>query len=181
MIFWAVAETFIYRESKIANRIADAGFEVFAPKTRLRFKSQSRIVALFPGYVFVRIVDRWRAVAKTAGVRGLVMSGEQPARCPDPEIEKIRAAMRNGLVQLPKIPQRPKPKPFKLGQNIRIVSGSFTGFDAVYAGMSTRDRQLVLLTMFGRPTRVELATIDEIVPAESCAQRQVGVSGNRWA
>jgi hypothetical protein len=33
--------------------------------------------------------------------------------------------------------------------------------------------------MFGRQTRVELATIDEIVGAESCAQNQSGVRGFR--
>jgi transcription antitermination factor NusG len=179
MTFWSVAQIYINRESYVAGRITDAGFEVFAPKTRIRVKGTFRVVALFPGYAFVRIVDRWRAVAKTPGVLGLVMSGEQPAQCPDIEVEKIRAAMRNGLVQLPKMPQRAKPRPFKVGQNIRVLTGSFTGFDAVYAGMSTRDRQLVLLTMFGRQTRVELATIDEIVGAESCAQNQSGVRGFR--
>jgi transcription antitermination factor NusG len=177
MTFWSVAQIYINRESSVASRIADAGFEVFAPKTRIRINGAFRVVTLFPGYAFVRIVDRWRAVAKTPGVHGLVMSGELPARCPDVEIEKIQATMRNGLVQLPKMPPRARVRPFKIGQNIRVISGSFTGFDAVYAGMSTRDRQLVLLTMFGRETRVELATIDQIVPAETCAQNQSGVGG----
>jgi transcription antitermination factor NusG len=175
MTFWAVAQTFMHRESYVAARIADAGFEVFAPKTRLRVKGEPKVVALFPGYVFVRIADRWRVIAKTAGVLGLIMSGEQPANCPEAEIEKIRAAtMRNGLVRLP--PQ-PKRQLLKVGQTVRIASGSFCGFEAVYHGMSARDRQLVLLTMFGRPTRVELATIDEIVPLETCQPNQIGVGG----
>ena len=173
--FWAVAQTVTKREAYVAARIADASFEVFAPRTKIRVNSAFRIVALFPGYVFVRIVDRWRIVSKTPGVLRLIMNGEQPARCPEAEIEKIKmATMRNGLVQLPKTP---KPRTFKVGQNVRVVSGSLTGFDAVYAGMSAHDRQIVLLTMFGRQTRVELAAIDQIVPLETCAPKKTDVDG----
>jgi transcriptional antiterminator RfaH len=164
MTFWSVAQIYINRESYVARRITDAGFEIFAPKTRIRVKGTFRVVALFPGYAFVRIVDRWRAVAKTPGVLGLIMAGDHPACCPDAEIEKIKGAtMRNGLVRLPK---PPKSRAFKPGQNVRISSGSFCGFNAIYQGMSPRDREIVLLEMFGRETRIELGAGDLIQPAD---------------
>jgi transcriptional antiterminator RfaH len=86
------------------------------------------------------------------------MAGDHPACCPDAEIEKIKGAtMRNGLVRLPK---PPKPRAFKPGQSVRISSGSFCGFNAIYQGMSPRDREIVLLEMFGRETRIELGAGD---------------------
>jgi transcriptional antiterminator RfaH len=164
MPFWAVAQTVAHREAFAAFRIAEEGFEIFAPKTRIRANGSSRIVALFPGYLFVRILDRWRAVAKTAGVLGLIMAGDHPAACPDAEIDKIKGAtMRNGLVRLPK---PPKSRAFKPGQSVRISSGSFCGFNAIYQGMSQRDREIVLLEMFGRETRIELGVGDIVQSAE---------------
>jgi transcription antitermination factor NusG len=161
MTFWAVAQTISNRESFVAERIKDSGFEIFAPLTRLRMNHDSRVVALFPGYLFVRIIDRWRAITKTFGVLGLIMSGESPAHCPDDEIEKIKMQTRNGLVRLPKPPQKPKASPgFKIGQIVRITSGSFCGFEAIYDGMSSRERECVLLDMLGGKARVELAPGD---------------------
>jgi transcription antitermination factor NusG len=43
---------------------------------------------------------------------------------------------------------------------VRISSGSFCGFNAIYQGMSPRDREIVLLEMFGRETRIELGAGD---------------------
>lgn len=158
--FWAVAQTSINRERSTADRIAEIGFEVFVPKARMRINGDSRVVALFPGYLFVRIIDRWRVVNKTIGVLGMIMSGERPARCPENEIEKIKSQMCNGLVQLPKPVPKPRVLPFKIGQAVRIISGSFCGFDAIFDGMSARERELVLLDMLGRKARVELAPAD---------------------
>lgn len=168
MTFWAVAQTITNRESLVAERIAEVGYEIFVPRTRMRISGEPRIVALFPGYLFVRIIDRWRVVTKTAGVLGLIMTGEQPARCPDDEIEKIKSqVMRNGLVRLPKPVPKPRVLPFRLGQAVRVVAGSFCGFEAIFDGMSARERELVLLDMLGRKVRVELA------PGEGLALREL--------
>jgi transcriptional antiterminator RfaH len=164
MTFWAVAQTVSQRETCVGIRIASEGFEIYAPRIRIHLNGTPRIVALFPSYLFVRIVDRWRIITKTIGVLGLIMAGDHPACCPDAEIEKIKGAtMRNGLVKLPK---PPKARSFKPGQNVRITSGSFCGFNAIYQGMSPRDREIVLLEMFGRETRLELGAGDIIQSAE---------------
>jgi transcriptional antiterminator RfaH len=164
MTFWAVAQTVSQRETSVGIRLAEEGFEIFAPRIRIHINGTPRIVALFPSYLFVRVVDRWRVITKTIGVLGLIMAGDHPARCPDAEIDKIKAAtMRNGLVRLPK---PPKSRAFKPGQSVRITSGSFCGFNAIYQGMSPRDREIILLEMFGRETRIELGTGDLIQAAE---------------
>ena len=158
MPHWIVAQTIARRENVAARYIVNAGLEVFDPKVSMH----GRIVALFPGYLFVRIVDHWRIVAKTAGVLSLIMSGEKPARCPEREIDKIKAMMHNGLVRLP-LPK--KTAPFTAGQDVRIVSGPFCGFDAIYDGMNKHERECVLLEILGRKVRVEIASSDDVARA----------------
>jgi transcriptional antiterminator RfaH len=163
MSFWGVAQTVSRRERFVADRVIEEGFETFTPRVRVRINGQWRVVALFQGYLFVRIINQWRVITKVVGVLGLVMNGEQPGRCPDVEVEKIKAAtMRNGLVRLPKPP--PRPMPLKVGERIRIVSGSFRGFEAIYEGMTAHEREVVLLDMFGRETRIELSSDDQLAP-----------------
>jgi hypothetical protein len=56
---------------------------------------------LFPGYLFVRVVDRWRAFERSLGL-ALVKFGAAPARCPDAEIAKLIARTDpDGVVRLP--------------------------------------------------------------------------------
>jgi hypothetical protein len=49
----------------------------------------------------VLIVSRWWDARWSAGVRRLVMDGEQPAHVPDAVIAEIKSREKNGLVELP--------------------------------------------------------------------------------
>src|SRR4029077_5508662 len=103
-------------------------------------------------YLFVSIIDRWRVIERTPGVLRLIKFGDAPAKCPNSEIAKLlnqRAA--TGLVRLPKKPKAStRAKPFEIGARVRIVSGSFCGFDAIYAGATTREREIAPLDLLGR-------------------------------
>jgi transcription antitermination factor NusG len=163
--FWSVVQTMTRREDFAVDHLEDAGYETFLPKIKIRSPAvKSKIEPLFPGYVFVRIVERWYAAAWAAGVVRLIMAGEHPAHCPDAEITKImRAIGTNGLVRLPE-PQRPDA--LVKGVPVRILTGSFQGLTAIYAGTSARVREIVLLDLLGqRAVPVELASTDRIVRA----------------
>jgi transcriptional antiterminator RfaH len=153
MAYWAVARTLPRRESVAAERLNTAGFETFAPET----KTGRGEAPLFPGYLFVRIVARWRAVDRTIGIIGLIKFGEVPAKCPDAEIAKLQGQLdADGLVSLPHRPPKPaRPTP---GAQVRIAAGPFRGFTAIYAGMTARDRERVLIDLLGRQALVELRT-----------------------
>jgi transcriptional antiterminator RfaH len=141
MAYWAVARTLPRRETIAAERLSDAGFEIFLPK----IKTGQREEAVFAGYVFVRIGDTWRSVDHTAGVLGLIKFGEAPAKCPDAEIAKLKRRLdADGLI-------RPVP-----GAKVRITAGAFRGLDGIYAGQTARDRERVLLDFLGRQALVEL-------------------------
>jgi len=144
MPFWAVARTLVHREPVAARRLEAAGFEVYAPKTNSG--------ALFAGYIFVRVVDQWRAIDRTVGVLKLVKFGDAPARCPDAEIVKLQAQVDDrGLIRLPARPPQPIRRKISIGTKVRIA-----GLNAIYAGMTARQRELVLVTLLGRQLTVEL-------------------------
>jgi transcription antitermination factor NusG len=156
MSFWAVARTRVHREPVAVRGLQEAGFEVFNPQT-------SRGASVFPGYIFVLVIDQWRAIDRTFGVYKLVKFGESPARCPDAQI----AAMKNridpttGFVHLPARPPELVRKKISIGQKVRIA-----GLEAVYQGMTVRERQRVLITLLGRQMVVEIRPGRKIDPIE---------------
>ena len=100
--FWGVVRSLPKREAFAAERLRmDGGFEVFLPLVQTKRASQP----LFSGYFFCRIVDRWRSINSTLGVLCLVRTGDCPARCPDNEIDRLRALIDgHGFVRLPEAP-----------------------------------------------------------------------------
>ena len=141
---WAVVQTQSQREHAVRLLLMRIGFETYLP----RIKHRGRIAPLFPSYVFVRIVDRWYPVRWIPYVIRLIMAGEQPAAVPETFMAEIRKRERNGFVKLP--------LPFKPGQKVRISKGSFAGHIGVYAGMSGKQRERVLLELLGQIVQVEL-------------------------
>jgi transcriptional antiterminator RfaH len=156
MPFWPVARTAPQREPFAVERLEAGGFEIFAPKIR----AKRQIVPLFPAYLFVRIASAWQPVDRTPGVIGLIRFGDEPAKCPDAEIDRIRSHMdADGVVRLPAPPRKPQQaKPaFQPGAKIVITGGPLQGRLAIYAGMTVGQRETVLLTMLGRQTGVAVA------------------------
>jgi transcriptional antiterminator RfaH len=147
MAYWAVARTLARHESLAADRLKTAGFEIFVPKT----KTVRGTAPLFPGYLFVRIVDRWRAVDRTIGVLGLVKCGDAPAKCPDADIVALQSRIdARGLVSLPRPPKRAR-RPIPIGAEVRV-----RGFVGLYAGQSARHRERILIDFLGRQVPVEV-------------------------
>lgn len=143
--FWAVARTRVHKEQFAVERLKERGFEVL----NLEFRSGDRISRIFPGYVFVKVIDQWRAIDRTHGIIGLIKFGDCPARCPDSEIHRIKLRMdSHGLVHLPRKPRRIR------GDKVMITGGPFAGRLAIYAGMTAKERETVLLTLLGREVRV---------------------------
>jgi transcriptional antiterminator RfaH len=156
MPIWVVAQTITGRENFTTGRVAEKGFVTYLPKTMLPASDlrPAKIAAVFPGYFFVQIESRWRAIANTVGVIGLIMAGDSPARCPDADIERLKAAQGpNGLIRLQPARTRRNIAP---GSKVRILDGPFRGLKALYEGQSAKDRERVLLEILGRNVPVEL-------------------------
>src|SRR5262245_47230439 len=115
MSFWAVVQTEPQRERLVRLLLMRSAFETYLP----RIKERQRVLFLFPGYVFVHVVERWHPIRWTPGVVQLLANGDQPARLPDDVVLALKSRERAGFVRLP----RPLAA-FKQGQRLRIMRGS---------------------------------------------------------
>jgi transcriptional antiterminator RfaH len=148
MPYWSVARVQPKRESFAAGHLETRGFEVFLPKIETR----RTVEPLLAGYLFVRIIDRWRLIETTFGVLCLIRVGDCPSRCPDFEIESLKARTdKTGLVRLPRPPAG---RGFAKGEKIRILAGQFAHFDAIHTGFTAKARELVLINVLGAQREV---------------------------
>jgi len=147
------------RECPAQHLFRRSGFESYVPRTKVRRDGVARIVPLFAGYIFVRIIDRWYSVRWSPGVVRVLMSGEGPAPLPDRVVEELRRSEVRGLIRLP-----PSPSMLTPGERVRIMTGSFCGHIGLYEGQSSRQRERILLNLFGRMTPIDLARTDRIEP-----------------
>lgn len=150
---WLVARAQHNREAWASENIARQGAVPYTPKLVFVGKSgrldEARIQYLFPSYVFVKPPsDRWRWLLGTYGVRYVLMVGKSPALVQDFEIARIRACEDSeGLVRLPTVR-------FKPNQKVRVTGGAYTGYEGLYDGQGSKDRERILLDYLGRKTPV---------------------------
>jgi transcription antitermination factor NusG len=146
---WFIVQTHPQRENFVSERLK--ALDPYLP----RFKTtKGRIAALFAGYLFVPKMRDWSPITNTVGVRCLLKTGDQPACISGGVIANWRAKERGGLVQLP-----PPPR-FAPGQRLTILRGSLKHRVVIYAGMSGRDRERVLIEMLGQNVTLLVATTD---------------------
>ena len=115
-------------------------------------KTSSR--KFFPGYILVQMVlneETWHTVRSTAKVTGFVGGEVRPTPISDEEAERIIRQMEEGV-------SKPKPKyRFEEGDEVRVIDGPFNNFQGVVEEVKPDKEKLrVLITIFGRPTPVEL-------------------------
>ncbi len=108
----------------------------------------------YPGYVLVKmeLTDRsWHLVKDTPKVTGFIGSKDEPVAIPEEEAAKIIAQMQEGVL-------RPKPKiKFEQGDKVQVTDGPFANFVGVVDEVRPdRGRVRVMISVFGRPTPVEL-------------------------
>jgi transcription antitermination factor NusG len=170
MAFWAVCQCEASREHVAAQFLQQAEFKIYLPKILCKTAARSRVVPLFPGYLFVEVIDRWYQIRWTTGIlRVLMTNSDQPASVSDELMKAIRRREDDqGLVKLP------KPRGLVRGDAVRITRGSFEGQLAVFQGMVGAARISVLLDLMGRKVPVKIATRDVEPVSASCNRRSIG-------
>jgi transcriptional antiterminator RfaH len=166
MPFWSVVRSLPMKERFAASQLELRGFETFLPLVATKRASQP----LFNSYFFVRIVEQWRAISTCFGVLCLVRVGDCPSRMPDAEIEALKSMVVGGFVRLPEAPGPSVKRTIAIGARVRITSGPFGGMSGLYAGQSTRERELVLLNLLGGQRSVAIAA-NLVVPLSEGARR----------
>jgi transcription antitermination factor NusG len=122
MPFWSVVRSQSQRERFAAEQLGIRGYEIFLPMVQ----TKPTVAPLFNGYFFVRIVEQWRSITTCFGVLCLVRVGDCPARCPDQDVDAIKAMIDgHGFVKLPEAPPMPARRKIAVGSKVRITAGPF--------------------------------------------------------
>ena len=165
---WYILHTYSRFEKRVQDalrsRIEGLGMEqrlgeILVPTADTVEKRNGKMVTvtrlLYPGYVIVQLDlndDLWHAVKNTPKVTGFVGGGPSPVPLTTSDVNKIfRPQQGTGTGE-------PVPvNDFKPNDPVSIIDGPFTGFSGKVEEVSSdRTTLKVMVTIFGRPTPVEL-------------------------
>jgi transcriptional antiterminator NusG len=111
---------------------------------------------LYPGYVLVEMVMNQETLHTINGIQGVIKFVGVQDRFPQP----LRADEVNRLLGIVDEAEEEAPKeeiPFLIGQAVAITEGPFTDFNGtVEEVMADKGKVRVSVSLFGRPTSVEL-------------------------
>ncbi len=131
--------------------ISKAGQKIQCKKN----KTEAKIVLdnrVFPGYIFLKGVmnDKLlRVIERAPHVYKPVIVGGKAVSIPEEQVMAILEKVRKGV--------KVKKVPFQKGEQVRIIEGPFMGFTGtVEEVIPEREKVVVMVSIFGRPTPVEL-------------------------
>ena len=152
------------RQEQIAlENLQRQAFECFLPMAenpyqRRRKKLQKRVEPLFPRYLFLKAIAEFQNLApvrSTQGVISMVRFGTELAVIPEQIINDIkqRISPDTGLIEI-------KPLQIKPGDNVRVFDGPFSGLTGIVQEKSSERRIIILMELLGRPTKVQVETLN---------------------
>lgn len=109
----------------------------------------------FPGYIFINMFlndQSWHLVKNTSKVSGFVGGAKtRPPEVPEAEVFRVTQQM-SGLSEKPRAKIN-----FSIGEQVTVVDGPFNNFNGTVEDINEEKAKVkVLVSIFGRPTPVEL-------------------------
>jgi transcription antitermination factor NusG len=157
-VCWYAAYTWVHHEKQVAKQLAERQVDCFLPLYRSvrRWKDRSKELelALFPGYVFVRMAWRSRLqVLQLPRVVRLISSGGQPAPLPESEMEALRQGLAHQIYG--------EPHPYlKVGRRVRIAHGPMAGTEGILVRKKDRLRVVLSIDLLMRSVAIEVDAAD---------------------
>jgi transcription antitermination factor NusG len=155
---WYALYTNARHEKCVAEQIERRQVPCYLPlyRSSRRWKDRRKILdlALFPGYVFVRMSLRNKLkVLEVPGVVEFVSFQGRPAVLPDAEIEGLRNRLSlDGNVE---------PHPYlRRGRKVRVRSGPFEGLEGIIVRRKDRCRLVFSIDLIQRSVAVEVDEAD---------------------
>lgn len=153
---WYAVQTRSRHEKMVARQLEGQGFATFLPiTTELRQWSDRRKlveIPLFPGYTFVRMAyqpEQKLRVLSTEGIVGFVGVHGQGVPIPDKQIEHIQTLLDA------KVPFEAYPF-LKVGQRVKIRSGSLNGTEGILVGQEADRRLVISVEIIQRSISIQL-------------------------
>lgn len=166
-----VVHTYTGREKRVKDlleraierqELKDAFGRVILPAEKIAKVRKSKIVSddrqLYPGYLIVEMEPSEHAlglVNSIPGVTHMLGTKQEPTPLSEDEVQAMLDQIERGRDQA-------EPEaPFEKGENVKVTKGPFAGFtgsvDEIFA---ERRRVKVIVTIFGRPTPIDLDFLD---------------------
>jgi transcription termination/antitermination protein NusG len=141
------------RQKKVEDQIG----QILIPQENVvelvKGKKATRSRKFFPGYIFVQMKmsdTSWHVVKSASKVTGF-LGNLKPTPVPEAEVMRITKQMETGA-------EKPKVKiSFSVGETVTVVDGPFNNFNGTVEEINEEKGKVkVLVSIFGRPTPVEL-------------------------
>jgi transcriptional antiterminator NusG len=164
---WYIVHTYSNFEKKVAESIreqaasqglSDLFDDILVPTEEVVEVRRGRKVAserrFFPGYVLAKMEmtdQAYHLIKNTPKVTGFLGSDNKPMPISDGEAERILHQVQEGI-------ERPRPSiSYEVGEQVRVADGPFASFSGLIEEVDEeRSRVKVAVSIFGRPTPVEL-------------------------
>ncbi|MCE2952030.1 MAG: transcription termination/antitermination protein NusG [Alphaproteobacteria bacterium] len=165
---WYVVHVHSGSEKKVADTILEQAkkknlqeyiLQVLVPTEEVvEIKKGEKVTTernFFPGYLLIQMFlqdDTWHLVSNTPKVTGFLGSGGKPSSVSEKEVRRILSQVeeqheiaRSALL-------------FEIGEQVRVSDGPFTSFTGLVEEVDQeKERLKVSVSIFGRPTPVELS------------------------
>lgn len=151
------AKTSILERSKTLG-LQDHFGEILVPAENVtelvKGKKATRSKKFFPGYLFVQMIlneKTWHLVRGSSKVSGFVGGKQKPPEVPEAEVMRVTKQMETGM-------EKSKPKiTYSIGESVTVIDGPFSSFSGSVEEINEEKGKVkVLVSIFGRPTPVEL-------------------------
>jgi transcriptional antiterminator NusG len=164
---WYIVHAYSNFEKKVADAIREGAAqrglsdnfeEILVPTEQVVEVRRGRKVSaerkFFPGYVLVKcdLTDQvFSLIKNTPKVTGFLGADNKPMPISEEEALRIKGQVAEGV-------DRPKPTiMFEVGETERVADGPFASFNGLVEEIDeARSRLKVAVSIFGRPTPVEL-------------------------
>ncbi|WMS41716.1 transcription termination/antitermination protein NusG [Acuticoccus sp. MNP-M23] len=164
---WYIVHAYTNFENKVRDAIVaeaemrnltDMFDDVLVPKEKMSEVRRGRRIDternVYPGYVLVKCAltdEVFHLIKNTPKVTGFLGATQRPQPIPDREAERILTQVTEGV-------ERPRPTvTFEVGEQVRVSDGPFASFNGLVEEVDDeRARVKVAVSIFGRPTNVEL-------------------------
>lgn len=166
-----VVHTYTGRENRVKELLekaierqglGDQFGRVILPAERVARVRKAKIVAeerrLYPGYIVVEMEPGEQTMAlvnSIPGVTHMLGTKDQPVPLTEAEVNSMLEQIERGR-------DKAEPEaPFEKGENVKVTKGPFAGFTGqVEEIFAERRRVKVTVTIFGRPTPIDLDFLD---------------------